>query len=236
MMGRKLIDLTQEIYNGMPVYPGHQRTVIFDVKTHEETAELNKPGRHSSTVMGILMCDHGPTHVDAFVHIDPSPKAESIDQLPLDLFYTPAVCLDVSHRKAGEYITLQDLEQACAKAKLKVEKGMTVLLYTGHFNRAYPKMEWLLQYPGIDEAAMLWMADLGVVNIGVDSPSIDSSAEMKNKNYPAHRVCRERKILNTENLAYLDKVVGKRFDFIGFPLLIRKGSGSPIRAVAVLNE
>ena len=27
-MTRKLIDLTQEIYNGMPVYPGHQRTVI----------------------------------------------------------------------------------------------------------------------------------------------------------------------------------------------------------------
>jgi kynurenine formamidase len=97
-------------------------------------------------------------------------------------------------------------------------------------------MEWLLQYPGIGEAAMLWMADRGVVNIGVDSPSIDSSAEMKNKNYPAHRVCRERKILNTENLAHLDKVVGKRFDFIGFPLLIRKGTGSPIRAVAVLSD
>ena len=43
-MARKLIDLTQEIYNGMPVYPGHQRTVIFDVKTHDETRELNKPG------------------------------------------------------------------------------------------------------------------------------------------------------------------------------------------------
>ncbi len=62
-MTRKLIDLTQEIYNGMPVYPGHQRTVIFDVKTHEETRELNKPGTHTSTVMGLLMCDHGPTHV-----------------------------------------------------------------------------------------------------------------------------------------------------------------------------
>ena len=75
----------------MPVYPGHQRTVLFDVKTHDETRELNKPGRHTSTVMGILMCDHGPTHVDAFNHIDSGPTAESIDQLPLDLFFTPAV-------------------------------------------------------------------------------------------------------------------------------------------------
>ncbi len=101
-MARKLVDLTQEIYNGMPVYPGHQRTVLFDVKTHDETRELNRPGLHTSTVMGLLMCDHGPTHVDAFVHIDSSPAAESVDQLPLDLFYTPAVCLDVSHRRAGE--------------------------------------------------------------------------------------------------------------------------------------
>lgn len=236
-MARKLIDLTQEIYNGMPVYPGHQRTVLFDVKTHEETREMNKAvGPHTSTVMGLLMCDHGPTHVDAFLHIDSSPNAESIDQLPLDLFYTPAVCLEVSHRKAGEYITAQDLEQACKKANLKVEKGMTVLLYTGHFNRTYPTMEWLLEYPGLDREAMLWLANKGVVNVGIDSPSIDSSAEMKNKHYPAHRVCKERKILNTENLAHLEKVLGKRFDFIGFPLLIRRGTGSPIRAVAVLEE
>jgi len=235
-MSKKLVDLTQEIYNGMPVYPGHQRTAIFEVKTHAETKEFNKPGTHSSTVLGLLMCDHGPTHVDAFIHIDPSPDAESIDQLPLELFYTPAVCLDVSHRAAGEYITSQDLEQACIKANLEVTKGMTVLLYTGHFNSTYPAMEWLLNYPGLDQEAMLWLAEKGVINVGIDSPSIDSSAEMKHKNYPAHRVCRERKILNIENLAHLERVAGKHFEFIGFPLLIRGGTGSPIRAVAVLEE
>jgi kynurenine formamidase len=234
-MARQLIDLTQEIYNGMPVYPGHQRTVIFDVRTHEETREANKPGTFTSSVMGLLICDHGPTHVDAFIHIDSSPSAESVDQLPLELFYTHAVCLDVSHRKAGEYITPADLNQACTKADLKVEKGMTVLLYTGHFNRCYPTADWLLQYPGLDREAMLWLADKGIVNVGIDAPSIDCSIEMKNRDFPAHTVCRERKILNTENLCHLEKVVGKRFEFIGFPLLIRKGTGSPIRAVAVFE-
>src|SRR5512139_2947452 len=140
-MGRRLIDLTQEIYNGMPVYPGHQRTVLFDVRTHEETRAANKPGSFTSTVMGILMCDHGPTHVDAFNHVDSSPTAESIDQLPLELFFTPAVCLDVSHRNAGEYIPRPDLEEACRKAHLAVARGMTVLLHTGHFNRCYPTAE-----------------------------------------------------------------------------------------------
>jgi kynurenine formamidase len=35
----------------------------------------------------------------------------------------------------------------------------------------------------------------------------------------------------------LDRLVGKgRFRFIGFPLRIRGGTASPIRAVAVLDE
>jgi kynurenine formamidase len=38
-----------------------------------------------------------------------------------------------------------------------------------------------------------------------------------------------------ECLCNLDQLVGKgRFRFIGFPLKIRGGSGSPIRAVAVV--
>lgn len=49
-------------------------------------------------------------------------------------------------------------------------------------------------------------------------------------------MCREKKLLNMENLANLDKVSGKRFIFIGFPLKIRGASGSSIRAVALLEE
>ena len=39
-----------------------------------------------------------------------------------------------------------------------------------------------------------------------------------------------------EGLANLDKLIGKgRFKFIGLPLKIKGGTGSPIRAIAVLN-
>jgi kynurenine formamidase len=35
----------------------------------------------------------------------------------------------------------------------------------------------------------------------------------------------------------LEKLIGKgRFKFIGFPLKIKGGTGSPIRAVAMLDE
>lgn len=233
----KLIDLTQEIYNEMPVYPGHQRTSIFKMKTHEETKLVNQTG-FSSITMGILISDHGPTHVDAQIHIDPSPGAETIDQIPLEKFYTEAICLDVSHVRGEEnYITKEILEKALQKSGLTIKKGDTVLLYTGHYNRTYPDYgEWLFNYCGLDRAATEWLCDQGVINVGIDAPSIDSSIEMKKKNYPAHTVCKERKLLNTENMANLDKVANKRFIISLFPLKIRGGSGSPVRAVAILDE
>ncbi len=36
--------------------------------------------------------------------------------------------------------------------------------------------------------------------------------------------------------AETDAVAGRRFTFIGFPLRIRSGTGSPVRAVAVLED
>ncbi len=55
-------------------------------------------------------------------------------------------------------------------------------------------------------------------------------------NYLAHMACAERGITHMECLANLDKLVGRgRFRFIGFPLKIRGGTASPIRAVAVFE-
>jgi kynurenine formamidase len=51
-----------------------------------------------------------------------------------------------------------------------------------------------------------------------------------------HLACAERGITHIEGLANLDKLVGRgRFRFIGFPLRIRGGTASPIRAVAIFE-
>ena len=84
----RLVDLSVEIYQGMNVYPGHLKTVIFQHATHEETAQRFEGGFSFQTT-GILLNDNGPTHVDSFSHLDPRPGAATIDQMPLDLFYGP---------------------------------------------------------------------------------------------------------------------------------------------------
>ena len=107
----RLVDLSQEIYQGMGVYPGHLKTVVWDHATHAETIRLFEGG-FSFHSQGLMMCDHGPTHVDAISHLDPADGAPSIDEMPLDTFYGPALCIDVSHVEPPEYITVDDLVQA----------------------------------------------------------------------------------------------------------------------------
>jgi kynurenine formamidase len=186
--------------------------------------------------MGLLMSDHGPTHVDAHSHLKEG--TETIDQMPLEDFYTEAICLDVSFLRGEEnYITKEILQKALADARLNIRKGDAVLCYTGHYNRTYPEYgPYLFNYFGLNGESMQWLADQGVINVGVDSPSIDSSIAMKTKLYPCHVVCQETRMMNTENMGNLDKVAGKRFTLIMFPLKIRGGSASPVRPVAVLDE
>lgn len=224
-MGFKLIDLTQEIYQGMPVFPLHQNTLIFPNLTHEES--IKKVGFPFST-NNLLINEHGPTHSDAIYEYDP--HGATIDEMPLEYFYGPAICLDLSHISPDAYTTKDDLEQAVKKSGLHIDKGDIVLLYTGHFIRAYGTDEWLTRYTGLDYGAAEWLAKQGVVNIGIDAPAIDHPSDPK---YSGHQICKEYKMTNTENLCNLDQVAGKRFLYFGLPLKIRKGTGSPVRAVAL---
>jgi kynurenine formamidase len=227
-MGIRLIDLSQEIYQGMPVFPPHQKTMIFPNMSHVESTErLGFPFATNN----LLLNEHGPTHSDAIYEYDPG--GATIDEMPLDYFYGPAVCLDVSHVAADGYITRRDLEQALARGRLTLDRGDIVLLYTGHYERSYGTADWLTRYSGLDYEGAEWLAQQGVVNIGVDAPSIDNPDDPL---FSGHRVCREYAITNTENLCNLAQVANRRFLYFGLPLRIRKGTGSPVRAVAVFIE
>lgn len=228
----RLIDLSQEIYQGMQVYPGHLKTVIWEHVSHAETAERFEGG-FSFQSKGLMMNDHGPTHVDAISHLDPRDDAPTIDEMSLDTFFGPATCIDLSHKEPRSYILAEEIETAVQKAGVEVSEGDTLLLYTGTYDRVYGTEEYTSQYPGLDESAGEWLKEKGVKTFGVDSPSPDNPIS---KTYPVHMMCRATGITHYENLANLDQLVGHRFTFAGFPLKIRGGTGSPVRAVAILED
>lgn len=228
----RLIDLSQEIYQGMQVYPGHLKTAVWDYHSHDETV-ASFEGGFSYASKGLLLSDHGPTHVDALSHLDPDDHAPAIDEMPLDVFYGPATCVDVSHAEPRSYLGEADLDAAVERAGVALSPGDTLLLHTGAFERLYGTPAYTRDYPGLDETASAWLVKRGVKTFGVDSPSPDNPAS---REYPCHMMCRRHGITHYENLANLHRVLGERFTFVGFPLRVRGGTGSPVRAVAVLDS
>ncbi len=93
--------------------------------------------------------------------------------------------------------------------------------------------EYTTQYPGLDQSAADWLEAQKLKIFGVDSPSPDNPID---RVYPVHLLCRRTGMTHYENLANLEPLVGRRFTFYGFPLRVRGGHGSPVRAVAMLDD
>lgn len=180
------------------------------------------------------MSDHAGTHVDAPKHFDATPGAKSIDQIPLENFYTSAICLDLSHVELKAAISVQEMEAALAASGQEIQEGDTVLLYMA-FNKRIPfdDPRWQHDFPGLSLEAVHWLADRGCKIFGVEAVSPAPEGEA---NFQAHNACGERGITHIEGLDNLEAVVGKgRFRFIGFPLKIKDGSGGLMRAVAMFE-
>jgi kynurenine formamidase len=227
----EFIDLSQDIYQDMMVYPGHSKTAMWQHATHEETSE-RFDGGFSFQTLAFTMNDNGPTHVDSFSHLDPSPDALTIDQMPLEMFYGPAVCLDVSHVEPKTDITAEHLAKASDASAVPVRPGDILLLHTADWNRRAGTRAYLTDFPGLGESAAEWIVSEGVKTFGVDSPTPDNPVS---RIYPCHMMCRRSGITHFENLANLDKVLNRRFIFAGFPLKLRGAHGGPTRAVAILG-
>lgn len=66
----------------------------------------------------------------------------------------------------------------------------------------------------------------------------DTSTDKPSDNiFAQHRLCRDLGISHYEWLVNLEELIGKGvFDFIGLPIKFKDGSGSPVRAVALVDE
>jgi kynurenine formamidase len=228
----RLVDLSQDIYQGMPVYPGHLKTVLFDHASHEETAPRFDSG-FSFQTKGFLLNDNGPTHVDSFSHLDPDPAAATIDRMPLELFYGDAVCADVTGAAPRTDIAVSRIEEGLAADGLDVRPGDIVLFRTGTYERLGGTPAYLSEFPGFGADVAEWIVERQVKCFGVDTCTPDNPSS---RIYPIHMMGRVHHITHYENLANLGQVAGRRFVFVGFPLKLKGAHGGPTRAVAVLDD
>jgi len=228
----KLVDLSREIHHKMARLPNHPAIIITTFGTHDEVREADGY-KFSSATMSLALGDHAGTHVDAPCHFDARPGAASIDQIPLENYFLDAVCLDLSHKPLKSDISIDDLEKAESAAGVTIQKNDMVLLHMDFYRRCHGTEGYLTDFPGLTKESATWLGRKGIAMFGVEAVSPGRPGR---NNFEVHHVCRDLGFTHVEGLVNLDKLIGKgRFKFIGFPLKIRGGTGSPIRAVAMLD-
>ncbi|MEM8893868.1 MAG: cyclase family protein [Bacteroidota bacterium] len=229
----KIIDLSSEIYVGMPMHHTQPSVKIETYATHEQwSGEARSTDGGTPSVNLLQISEHTGSHVDAISHMGKDYKDQSIDTMPLSMFFTRGICLDLSEKGLNELIEISDLESALINSGNSIQAGDTVLLYTDHYRRHFDTPKWP-QNPGLSAEAATWLGQQKISAFGVESMAPGVS---KISNKQVHQICGELGFTHYENLINLHELIGKGpFRFIGLPLKIRGGTGSPVRAVAVFE-
>lgn len=229
----EIIDLSQDIYEGMPVFKDLPQVKMSIYNTHEEWDGEVDATTKTVAVHKLELGEHTGTHVDAINHMAKKHKGHSIDKMPLSMFYTEGICIDLSHKQFRELIEIKDLEEACKAQNLSILENDTILIYTDHYRKAFGTENWS-KGPGISVEAAKWLGNKKIAAFGVEtmSPGVSGISNKK-----VHHICGEMGFTHYENMVNLYKLIGRgRFRFIGLPLKIKGGTGSPVRAVAIFES
>ncbi len=228
----EIIDLSQEIYTGMPVFPGLPEVNISMHVSHEQWDGITDSDVISPAVNRLELGEHTGTHVDALNHMGRQFRGQSIETMPLTMFYTEGICLDLSYKGFRELIEIADLQHALSEAGQEIKQGDTVLIYTDHYRRAFGAADWD-NGPGLSIESARWLGEQKIAAFGVETMS---PGVRKVSNKQVHQICGEMGFTHYENMINLHQLIGRgRFRFIGLPLKIRGGTGSPVRAIAVFE-
>jgi kynurenine formamidase len=204
----KLIDLSWEIYQGMPVYPGDIEVELENDKKLESDDYENH---------NLKMGMHAGTHLDLPAHMIKSD------------YYVSEVKLDSLCGKAKLiYAAGEELIRYKKEYDSLIEKDDRVLIYTG-FAEKYGSRDYYKEHPMIGQELAHFLIDRKIKMLGFDMPSPDSFP------YQIHKLLFENDIFILENLTNLDKLLGyKSFELLVFPLKIR-AEAAPVRAAALLE-
>lgn len=212
----KIIDLSHTISPGMPVYPGTEPPTFFTACTIEGTGFLEKK---------ITLYSHTGTHMDAPAHIIPG--AKTLDKMPPDRFMGKGAVIDLAGN-GGLTIDIELLKPHQGR----IERCEFLLFHTSWAD-LWGKEDYLTGYPVLSRDAATWLAGFPLKGIGADTISADGP---ESGTFPNHTILLERGIVIIENLTNLGALPDGEFDFCCFPLKIENADGSPVRAVAFLNE
>lgn len=107
-----------------------------------------------------------------------------------------------------------------------------MLLHTG-WSKHLGRKQYITENPGLSKEAARYLVRKKATLVGIDAANIDHPSE---KMFPAHNILLPNNIPIVENLYNLDALGRDEFRFIALPLKLRGATGSPVRAVAEIQD
>ena len=232
-----LVDLTWSFDEKTLYWPSSPSA--FELK---QLAYGPTPGGYFYSSNTLCTPEHGGTHLDAPIHFAEGKK--TADQIPLRQLIAPAVVIDVDAKTAAnaDYrLTAEDVRE-WEQRNGAIAAGTIVLLRTGwgkrwperkaYFGDDTPGATDNLHFPSYGEdAARLLVTDRRVAALGVDTASIDYG---QSRDFIVHQIANGADVPGFENVANLEQLPSRGAWVIALPMKIARGSGGPLRIVALV--
>jgi kynurenine formamidase len=252
----RFVDLSAPIAPSPPETPDALRTDI-EYQDHAAgaaqieallgvPARLLRDGEGWATETFTNLGTHNATHVDAPWHYNSTiggERGETIDELPLDWFFSDGVVLDMTAKADGEAVDVADIEAELARIGHELKELDIVLVHTGR-DASYAEPGYMALGPGVTAAATHWLFDRGVRVMGIDAWGWDVPLYMQAQEalehdqqgvfWAAHQA--DLPYSQIERLVNLGELPPTGFKVACFPLKLVGGSAAPARVVAILPD
>ncbi|GAB3662754.1 hypothetical protein GCM10027589_25880 [Actinocorallia lasiicapitis] len=220
VQGRRVVELSHQITDGMITYPGLPAPKIGVHLSHEESRRNYAPGTefHFAT---IEMIGNTGTYLDSPLHR--FENGEDLSGVPL------SALADLE----GIVVRAGDVREITRDLLLPHDVlGRAVLIHTGHAAH-WGTDGYAADHPHLTADAAEWLAAEGAALVGIDSLNIDGTSGGER---PAHSALLAAGIPIVEHLTGLEQLPPHGFRFHAAPPMIVGVGTFPVRAYAVITE
>lgn len=219
--GFRLVDLSHAVREGVVTLPGVPAPVITPLLTRRESRGRYAPGT-TFAMDTIALPGNTGTYLDTAYHryeggADLAGIAlETVVDIPAEVFH-----LEDANGRGIPASVFYDRDVA----------GKAVLLHTGH-DRHFGTPEYPRAAPFLSGDGVRYLAEQGVVLVGIDSINIDDMSDAAKGERPAHTAFLAAGIHIVEHLTGLAALPPTGSRFTAVPLKVERFGTFPVRAFA----
>lgn len=188
--------------------------------------------------------EHVGTHFDAPCHWVTGKGKACVDDLDAKQFVGPAAVIDVTAEvtKSADYVLLPQTILEWEKTNERIPAGAWVILRTGWGGRGADAKAFFNagpdgspHYPGFGEdSAQFLTTERDILGVGTEAVGTDAAVGAQaDPPFPNHSIMHGAGKFGLTQLANVDRLPATGAVIIAAPLKIQRGSGSPVRVIAI---